>query len=400
MEIIIQKDENSSIKEEIPLDLAKYTIFAGENNCGKSNLIKAIYKNEKFNSYKKIFIPAESIQPQEEELKVTAKTAEFYKLIETIIKPMFNKDMLNKLIEEFKISPEKEEFINAINKELGRFGLCKHKFDVKIEKEKIEEDIIIKKTTGIVRDLYETDIDEVDIGKVGMGTQRLIVAALIIYYERKKIRNEKEVIIFFEEPELYLHPRLKNGLYESLLKLSEREDTMVLLTTHDPYFIELGRSQSIYKVFRDSNKKDATAVSLMEKNGLLGYKSYSEINYLIFGIPSRTYFLELHETLMYEVYNFVKDGGSIEDNIEKDDNGCKKPTEYNILNEWIIKQESKGKVKIEFEDEKKTNPKVSKLRHQIGHPKEETVDIDDELDNGIKDLEKLLQVIRKEKNGV
>lgn len=397
MEITIQKDENSSIKEEISLDLAKYTIFAGENNCGKSNLIKAIYKNEKFNSYKKIFIPAENIQPQDEELKATIKTADFYKLLETIIQPIFSKeDMLNKLIENFNISPEKEEFINAINKELERFGLCKHKFDVKIEKEKIEEDIIIKKTTGIFRDLYETEIDEVDIGKVGMGTQRLIVAALIIYYERKKIRNEKEVIIFFEEPELYLHPRLKNGLYESLLKLSEREDTMVLLTTHDPYFIELGRNQRIYKVFRDSNKKDATAVSLMEKNGLLGYKSYSEINYLIFGIPSRTYFLELHETLMYE----VKGSGSIEDYIEKDDKGCKKPTEYNILNEWIIKQDSKGKVKIEFEDEKKTNPKVSKLRHKIGHPIEETVDIDDELDNGIKDLEKLLQVIRKERKEV
>ena len=375
-----------------------FTIFAGENNCGKSNLIKAIYKHNDFNSYNKIFIPAENIQPQDEEAKTTATTTEFYKLLKLIMQQIFDKDdMLDNLIRKFNNSPMKKEFIKTINDELEDYGLEKHEFDVKIAKEKIEESIIIKKTKGIVRDLYETEIDEVDLEKVGMGTQRLIVAALIIYYEKQKNRNEKDVMIFFEEPELYLHPRLKNGLYESLLKLSEREDTMVLLTTHDPYFIELGRNQRIYKVFRDSNKKDATAVSLMEKNGLLGYKSCSEINYLIFGIPSRTFFLELYETLMYEFNAFIKDSSYIKDHVEKDDKGCcKKPTDYNRLNKWIEEQDSDRELGIEFEDKDRNKPKVSRLRHKIGHPTEKTVDIgDEELINGIEDLDKLLQVIRE-----
>jgi ABC-type lipoprotein export system ATPase subunit len=399
MEIKILKDKNSSITEDISLELAKYTIFAGENNSGKSNLIKAIMKHNDFQSYNKIIIPAENIQPQEEEAKTTATNTEFYKLLKLIMEPIFDKDdMLNNLIERFNNSAKKKEFINAINDKLEKFGLRNHEFDVKIAKEKIEESIIIKKTKGIVRDLYKTEINDVDLEKVGMGTQRLIVAALIIYYEEQQISNEKKVGIFCEEPELYLHPKLKNGLYESLFKLSERENTMVLITTHDPYFIELGRNQNIYRVFRDPNKKDATTVELMEKDGLLGYKSYSEINYLIFGIPSRTYFLELYETLNYEVNEFIKDSGSTKDYEEKDDKEHEKPTEYNILNKWIKIQDSKGKVKIEFEDEKKSNPKVSKLRHKIGHPKEETADInEEELNNGIEDLKKLLRVIREER---
>jgi len=399
MKVTIPKMNDSSITEDITLELADYTIFAGENNCGKSNLIKAISKHDDFNSYIKIFIPAENIQPQEEEAKTTATTTEFYKLLKLIMQPIFDKDdMLDNLIDKFNNSPMKDKFIKAINDKLKNYGLKNHEFDVEIAKEQIEESIIIKKTKGIVRDLYKTEINYVDLKKVGMGTQRLIVAALIIYYEENKINNNEKVLIFFEEPELYLHPKLKNGLYESLFKLSEREGTMVLLTTHDPYFIELGRNQKIYKVFRDSNKKDATAVKLMEKDGLLGYKSYSEINYLIFGIQSRTYFLELYEALMDEVNEFITDSNPTKDYEKKDDKEDKKPTKYNILNIWIKTQVSKGNVEIEFEGEGEKDPKVSKLRHKIGHPKAKAADIPKkELNNGIEDLNKLFRVIREER---
>jgi len=42
MEITITPQENSSIKKEISLNLKGYTLFAGENNSGKANLIKGI----------------------------------------------------------------------------------------------------------------------------------------------------------------------------------------------------------------------------------------------------------------------------------------------------------------------------------------------------------------------
>ena len=41
-------------------------------------------------------------------------------------------------------------------------------------------------TQAMIRDLYKTDIYEVDLERLGMGAKRLIATALIQYYERNK----------------------------------------------------------------------------------------------------------------------------------------------------------------------------------------------------------------------
>lgn len=382
MKVTISKREDSSITEDITLELAKYTIFAGENNSGKTNLIRAIKDHKDFGTYKQIFIPAEHIQPQGEELKSSAITTSFSKLLKTILGPIFSKNILKELVDNFNGSDDKNNFIYDVNRLLEDIGVAKTKFDVKIAEDEFNENLIIKITKAFVKDLYETDVNEVDLDRIGMGIQRLIVAVLIRYYEEKKIEKNEKVLIIFEEPEVYLHPKLKKGLYESLLKLStDRENTMVLITTHDPYFIELGKGQKIYHVFRDNKKKDATMVEPMESDGLLGYKSESEINYLIFGIPSKTYFIELYETLMAEYETIFTDTCT-----------------YDKLNPWIKKQDDESKVKIEFTNAAKTNPKVSKLRHMLSHPREETVNIsEEEINNRIEELEKLIPIMRAER---
>ena len=126
--------------------------------------------------------------------------------------------------------------------------------------------IIIKVTKAIVKDLYDSDIDDVELKNIGTGTRRMIVTALIRYYAHAKIKNDEKTLLVFEEPEVYLHPRWKKGLYESLFKLSAIENKKVLITTHDPYFIELGKDQKIYQVYRDLDKKDATAIKPMKSD--------------------------------------------------------------------------------------------------------------------------------------
>ena len=296
MKINIKPQPNSSIIEEIKdLELGNYTIFAGENNSGKTNLIKAIEGHKDLEAYTKIFIPAEHIQPQNEEAKNSTTTTAFYKLLKTILEPIFNKDLLKDLLNKFNGSKDKKDFVNNVNKILGDFGVKDKEFDVKISGDKFKEDLIIKIAKAFAKDLYKTNINEVDFENIGMGTQRLIVAALIRYYQEKEIAKDEEVLIIFEEPEAYLHPKWKEGLYNSLLKLSEREKTKVLITTHDPYFIELGKEQKIYRVYRNSEKKDATDVEDMSNKGLLPFKSDSEINYQIFDMPSKAYFIEIYD---------------------------------------------------------------------------------------------------------
>jgi len=65
MEITIPNQDNS-IMEEIPLILGDYTIFAGENNSGKTNLIKGIKKELENFDLHIIYIPAEKVIAEKE----------------------------------------------------------------------------------------------------------------------------------------------------------------------------------------------------------------------------------------------------------------------------------------------------------------------------------------------
>jgi AAA15 family ATPase/GTPase len=380
MKITIKSQKNSSITEKIDdLEIDNYTIFAGQNNSGKTNLIKAIMDHEDFVEYKKIFIPAQQIQPQTEQTKNSAGTTPFFKLMKSILVPIFDKNILKDLINKFDNSSGKKNFVDGINEVLKDFGVEKKRFGVKISEDQFKEDLIIKIIKAFVKDLYETDVDEVDFENIGMGTQRLIVAALIKYYQDKGVGLDEKMLIIFEEPEVYLHPRLKKGLYDSLLKLSKRPNTIVLITTHDPYFIELGKKQRIYQVRRslDPDKKDATEIKLIEDDeGVLPYRSDSEINYIIFDLPSKTYFLELYEHLL----SFF---------VGKDT--------YGQLNIWISKQVEDKKISLEFDG---NNPLVSKLRHQLGHPRKETEQVeyinDEYLCKRIVEVKKLIKNFKEQ----
>jgi hypothetical protein len=271
------------------------------------------------------------------------------------LEPIFTKDLLQDLVKKFNESEEKNNFVNDVNRYLGECGVEKKKFDLKISEDEFKEDLVIKIIKAFVKDLYKTEVDEVNFENIGMGTQRLIVAALIRYYEEKKIEEDKEVLIIFEEPEVYLHPKWKKGLYDSLLKLSEREKTKVLITTHDPYFIELGKNQKIYQVYRDPDKKDATAIREIESSELLPFKSDSEINYLIFDISSKAYFLEIYEHSKreagYDSFHYVD-------------------FDKHMFDTYF---QAKGKVQSCIDDKNNPVMPVTRLRHDIAHGKDTNV---------------------------
>ena len=358
MKIIIPKQTIGSITEEIGVELDNYTILAGENNSGKTNLIKAIMDHDDLKGYKIIHIPAEEIDPDDKETKLSTKKDPFYQIMETILDPIFNTEMFESLIADFNSSDEKNKFVDGVNKILGELGVDKKKFDVKILQEDLKKDLIIKVTKAIVKDLYDSDVEDVDLENIGTGTRRMIVAALIQYYAYSKINDGEKIILVFEEPEAYLHPKWKKGLYESLFKISE--NSKVLVTTHDPYFIELGKSQKIYRVHRDLDpaKKDATAVSPIEepkKGDLLPYKSSSEINYLIFGVASREYFLEIYENLKRRV----------ESSVVKSELSCKKFDQHMFETYFKLK----GVAQNHKDDNGDACLAVTRLRHNIAHGK-------------------------------
>lgn len=248
---------------------------------------------------------------------------------------------------------------------------------MKINEDDFNEKTIINIIKAFVKDLYETEIDEVDLENIGMGTQRLIVAALIQYYQEKNIEKDDELLIIFEEPEVYLHPKWKQGLYNSLFKLSEREKTKVIITTHDPYFIELGKEQKIYRVYRDPYKKDTTAIREIESGVLLPFRSDSEINYLIFNIPSKAYFLEIYEHSKCEA-------------------GYDHPKSYSDFDKHMFDTYFKAKGKEQSHRDARDNSimSVTKLRHDIAHGKDTDID----LKEATEDMINFLKSIQQDKN--
>ena len=295
--------EDSSVTKKISLELGKYTILAGENNAGKTNLVKALM--DVLPTEQTIYIPAESIVA-EEHLKTTATgdpmREAFSKLIKVTVDqlPQINYDDVEEFLK--KITATFDSF-NVPNISLG-LGVKK------LDREKIEKivkDEVSKKIlNSTVKDNYGSG-HNLKISAVGQGTQRLIIVSIL--QELSKARTQaEELFLIFEEPEIYLHPKLKRSLYEALVAISEN-NIKVIITTHDPYFIELGADQIIYNVFRDTN--GATDIQLPSIRQVLDAPTYAETTYVIFDTPSTDYFLQL--------YQQVEEKGGVDFKTEKID---------------------------------------------------------------------------------
>lgn len=350
MKITIPFQEKSSITEEIKdLELGSYTILAGENNSGKTNIIKGIYSQ--LGEEKVIYIPAERIDANDA-IKNSASGDPMRAAISKL---------LNIVLEgNVKIEGGLNNFLESIKQNFDSFEIEKtslllnpEDFETEDMLDMLRESIAAKILKPKVLDKYGSD-KKIDIKSVGQGIQRIIIAAVI--QEIGKLRlSGREIILLFEEPEIYLHPRLKEKLYQSLLKLSQQPNVTIMVTTHDPYFVELGREHKIYRVFRDPDSAtNATKCKPFEhdKDGYLGYRSHSEINHLIFGVVSDTYLLELYEKLL----SYFKGGENCPTC------GKPNPSQYHMLNEWL---KSKEAVMVTSSE-----PRLSKLRYVIGHKNE------------------------------
>ncbi len=300
MKITISPQKDSSITEKIDgIDLAPYTIFAGENNAGKTHLMNAIQKKIKESKAGKvIYIPAEKINA-EEQMKTSAISDPMHsaiaELINITVKSM-PKINYKEITELFSSISETFKNFDVIGAELQLTQKKLTKDDVK---KSIHDAVVKKVLEAKVLDTHDKSKDSspLAIGDASQGTQRLIVASVIQELGKVGVSDD-EIFILFEEPEIYLHPRLKKSLYEALstLSRSKNNNINIIISTHDPYFIELGSGQKIYEVFRNPEKNYSTDVKEMEdKFGVLNYRSDAEINYLIFGVVSTDYFLQLYQ---------------------------------------------------------------------------------------------------------
>lgn len=359
----IEPQENTSITEPIDdLELGDYTILAGENNAGKTHLMNAIIS--KIGKENTIYIPAESI-----DAKLAAKTG----ARDDSMRSAISKLLEIRLPKDTDIEGDFEDLFKDIEKTFDSFGV--KNTELKLESREFSkkdfEDIITDSVAKRILehstvDKWGDENEEIDIDKVGQGVQRLIIASILQEVGKIQVEGD-EILVLFEEPEIYLHPQLKKRLYDSLFDLSNNPKISVVISTHDPQFIELGKDQKIFKVFRNDEKNDSTDVELINEGPYLDYKSDSEINYLIFKLPTKAYFLEL--------YDHIKRKEGFEDN------------SYKELDDYIFSEflQNEGLNQDCTNDNEKDITPVTKIRHSIAHGLDIS-DLDLELKDSISHL--------------
>ena len=87
----------------------------------------------------------------------------------------------------------------------------------------------------------------------GTGMVRSVVFALLKYRKQKETERDDDIIIGFEEPELYLHPNAANSMRDTIYNLATGK-TQIVSTTHSPFMIDL--SQKPKQVLDSYNTTD------------------------------------------------------------------------------------------------------------------------------------------------
>lgn len=131
----------------------------------------------------------------------------------------------------------------------------------------------------------------ISLDNLGSGYE-MIFSFLYSFYLSQQ--SNKQLIVFIDEPELHLHPKLQEDFVKILLEFSKT--VQIILTTHSPLFVK----QVLYneKVQVNVLKKENSEVKITKiENRVLPYLSANEINFIAFGLPTEEYHNELYEEL-------------------------------------------------------------------------------------------------------
>lgn len=131
----------------------------------------------------------------------------------------------------------------------------------------------------------------VSLDSLGSGYE-MIFSLLYSFYLSQQ--SNKQLIVFIDEPELHLHPKLQEDFVKILLEFSKT--AQIVLTTHSPLFVK----QVLYNERVQVNvlKKDNDEAEISKiKDRVLPYLSSNEINFIAFGLPTEEYHNELYEEL-------------------------------------------------------------------------------------------------------
>lgn len=278
-EYITTLSKDDLIEKDVPLD------------TGIDNSIKALFPEP-------IYIPA--VKDLSDDMK-TKDSASFGKLLNILLdvieedlneaKSVFEvlRTSLNKVYDENGdlISDKRLEKVKRIEETIQR-NLNQTFKNVSIDLEVPPPEI---KTILSTANIIANDGVKGPIQNKGDGFKRAITFSILRSYvelshsenwqkEKDKFKQKDRFLFLFEEPELYLHPKAQNILFEALSKISINHQMIV--STHSPLFFSPDTTKTFIKIKKvdDSEKSysktshiDLTDMSNKDKFQLISFET-------------------------------------------------------------------------------------------------------------------------------
>jgi putative ATP-dependent endonuclease of OLD family len=93
----------------------------------------------------------------------------------------------------------------------------------------------------------------------GHGVIRQALFNFLAFLKQNRNSTKKEYVILYEEPELFLHPKVAFKLRESLYELAENSPYQIICATHSPLMIDISKPHSsLIRVSKDENENSFT----------------------------------------------------------------------------------------------------------------------------------------------
>lgn len=208
-------------------------------------------------------------------------------------------EYLNKLAKELDPSDESTEISKMIGEINGIISDVFPHTGISAEANLSDADKVIKPAFDIQMNSNVSTPSNLQ----GTGLIRSTVFALLRYKalrdNKKDITQERQLIIGFEEPEIYLHPNAISKMRDTIYSLAESGNNQIVCTTHSPYMIDLNK-----KPKQTLNRLSLITCSLGESTALT-------VESIPFNITKE--FLELQE----DDKNYIKMLLRVEDAIAK-----------------------------------------------------------------------------------
>lgn len=246
-------EENRSIPQGFVLpELGDTTVITGPNNSGKTNFITGINEFGKYaelldnadtqlTEIQPIYIPAEIVITDEQLFKI-GKTSDLIKTLKEYITgdPKYT-------LQEDTDDHNKRKVTNlfdAVNNKLK--DLLDNSNNPDVIEVGVKDEVALKDVLDQVFEIKPGNspvgITHKKFSNLGQGWQRLIIVSFILANAENSAGDNRLKLILIEEPEIYLHPKLKRALNAMLQALSKKDDYQVIMTTHDPYFAMSNRN--------------------------------------------------------------------------------------------------------------------------------------------------------------